>query len=338
MRCASRIDRIESGARSHAERKVLLTALILENKPVGNCAMKLWSRYQVARSVDEVIALLTQYAGHAQIIAGGTDLLLDIQQGNHPPADTLIDITRVPELTSIEITDTHLILGAAVTHTAIVDHPVIRARSTCLAESCGVVGGPQVRNVATIGGNVVHGLPAADGTLSLVALSAEAEVASTKGRRWYPVSELFLGPGKSIVDPSNHLLTRFKLALSEGHEGSAFKRIMRPQGVALPILGCAARVKLDAAHSKFEEVALCLGPVGPTPTRAESVESLLVGSLANDDTIQQAALYARQNLHPRTSKYRATSEYRVEMIELLVRESLQLAITRARTGEAVGIG
>ncbi|MEP7288561.1 MAG: FAD binding domain-containing protein [Chloroflexota bacterium] len=297
--------------------------------------MKLWSRYHVAHSVEEAIDLLAQYAGRAQIVAGGTDLLLDIQQGNHAPVEALIDITRIDALTAIEIDGDDVLLGAGVTHTAIVAHPTIRSRATCLAESCGVVGGPQVRNVATIGGNVAHALPAADGTLSLVALEAQAEVASVGRREWHKIGDLFLGPGKSQVDATRQLLTQFRFKLSQPGEASAFKRIMRPQGVALPILGCAVWVKLDPSNTCFEDVSICVGPVGPTPVRATEIEALLRGQPADNAEITEAALVARDHLKPRASKYRATAEYRTEMIDLLIRQSLLLAVSRARTGEAV---
>lgn len=305
--------------------------------------MKLWEHYHVAHSVHEALDLLGHYGGSAQIIAGGTDLLLDLQQGSHPPAAALVDVTRIPELTAVESLGNTLILGAGITHNAIVLQPILRARATCLVESCGVVGGPQVRNVATLGGNVAHALPAADGTLSLVALNAEAEIADASGRAWLPIADLFLGPGKSRVDPTRQLITRFRFALSSAGQASAFKRIMRPQGVALPILGCAAWVSLAAG--RFEDVRIVLGPVGPTPTRAIEAETLLRGQPAEDEQSRTLAItlvshQAQTELHPRTSKYRATSEYRTEMIGLLVREALALATHRARTGEVVpeGVG
>jgi CO/xanthine dehydrogenase FAD-binding subunit len=300
--------------------------------------MKLWSHYHIPHTVDEALALLAQYDGQAQVIAGGTDLLLDIQQGNHPPVEALIDITKIKELTDIASNSNELTLGAGVTHNAIVAYPEIRSRATCMAESCGVVGGPQVRNVATIGGNVAHALPAADGTLSLVALRAQAEVASPEGRTWYDINDLFLGPGKSRIDTTRQLLTRFRFRLAQSGEASAFNRIMRPQGVALPILGCAVWVKLDKSLERFEDVSIALGPVRPTPTRVTGVETSLRGQSNDAETIRQAALMARESLSPRTSKYRATAEYRTEMIELLVRESLSIAVKRARTGEAVPQG
>ncbi|HVO44157.1 MAG TPA: FAD binding domain-containing protein [Aggregatilineales bacterium] len=304
--------------------------------------MKFWSHYHVAHSVEEALELLQRYEGRAQVIAGGTDLLIDIQHGSHPPVETLIDITKIPELTTLDTVKEgnarYAILGAAVTHSTIVDDPMIRSQATCLTESCGVVGGPQIRNVATIGGNVAHALPAADGTLSLVALEAEAEVATPDRRERHPITALFTGPGQSIVDPTRDLLTRFWVHLSTFGEGSAFKRIMRPQGIALPILGCAVRVRLDSAREAFEDVSICLGPTGPVPSRAQEVERWLTGKAAEEAVIAEAAAVAKRVLHPRTSKYRATAEYRSEMIEVLVRRSLHTALIRARTGEAVPEG
>jgi carbon-monoxide dehydrogenase medium subunit len=308
--------------------------------------MKLWSHYHVPRTVEDAIGLLAQYDGRAQVVAGGTDLLIDIQAGNHPPAEALIDITKIAELTRINIStsddgaDRYAEIGAAVTHNTIVHTEEMRRLATCLVESCGVVGGPQVRNVATIGGNVVHALPAADGTISLVALDARAEVATPEGRHTYPITELFKGPGISIVDPKRHLLTKFRFRLLAAGEGSAFRRMMRPQGVALPILGCAVWLKLDATHDHFAAVCISIGPVTPTPERAAEIEQALVGQPADEDSIRRAAQLAKQTLKPRTSKYRATAEYRVEMVELLLRESLNTALIRARTGEAIpeGVG
>ncbi len=302
--------------------------------------MKLWDHYHIARTVDEALGWLAHYEGRARIVAGGTDLLLDIQQGNHLPVEALVDVTKVDELIAADVSADIMTLGAGVTHSQIVENLAIRKRATCLAESCGVIGGPQVRNVATIGGNVAHALPAADGTLSLVALDAEAEVASVDGRIWYPIGELFLGPGQSLVDPSRQLLIRFRFRLASAREASGFKRIMRPQGVALPILGCAVWVQLDEAGQQFAGARISLGPVGPTPARATEVESALIGQPASRSTVAKIAAMAREQLHPRTSKYRATADYRSEMIDVLIRRALTLAVDRARTGEVIpeGIG
>lgn len=296
--------------------------------------MALWNRYFTPTSVDDALAILTEYAGDAKIVAGGTDLILDLQHGNHPPVAALVDITRIPGMDTITLNDNTFTLGANVTHANIVNHPDLRARATCLAESCGVVGGPQVRNVGTLGGNVAHALPAGDGTTSLVALDARVEIIKNGERQWVPILEMFKGPGQSLLDSTHDLLVQFKFNACTERQGTAFKRMMRPQGVALPILGCAAWVELTDDRQTIADVRLCVGPVAKTPIRAHQTEAALIGNSADDETIRRAVAVALEELHPRTSKYRATAEYRQMMIDVLLRRTLPKAIERAQTGEA----
>src|SRR5690349_6852893 len=301
--------------------------------------MKLWNHYHTPHTVDEAIQLLNDYAGRARIIAGGTDLLVDARAEIHyEPHEALIDITHIPELLNIREDGNTILIGAGVTHTSIVKSPAITTGATCLVESCGVVGGPQVRNVATLGGNVAHALPAGDGTTSLVALDAEVEVFYEGQRKWLPVCDVFLGPGRSLLETGRDLLLGFRFQRCSAGEATAFKRIMRPQGVALPIMGCALWVKLDSTSANFEAVRISIAPVGPKPTRASEVEAELIGKPANSDTIETVAAFGQTVLHPRTSKYRATEDYRSEMISVLLRRTLTLATERARSGTAVPEG
>lgn len=302
--------------------------------------MKLWNHYHTPKSIDEAVRLLADYGGSARIIAGGTDLLVDMRAGGHEAQEALIDITHIPELATIDSDDQSIMIGAGVTHTAIVKSLLIANDATCLVESCGVVGGPQVRNVATLGGNVAHALPAGDGTTSLVALDAEAEVILDGTRRWLPIADLFLGPGKSLLDPTRDILLRFRFKPAAEREATAFKRIMRPQGVALPVLGCAVWVRLDSTGSTFEAARICIAPVATTPQRATEVESAIQGKPINEDTVNEMAELAQNTLQPRTSKYRATADYRNEMIDVLLQRTLPLAAKRAQTGQSVpeGVG
>lgn len=304
--------------------------------------MSLWQQYHRPQTITAALNFLAQHEGRARIVAGGTDLLLEMQQGHKTPVEALVDVTGIPEMGEICQEDGYLEIGAAVTHTQIVKSTLITQQATCLVESCGVIGGPQVRNVATLGGNVAHALPAADGTTALVALDAEVEVASLNGRSWRPILSLFKGAGKSAVDQTGELITRFRFPAAVTSMGTAFKRIMRPQGVALPILGCAVWLlvkPVGGAEARIEAARICLGPVRPVPCRAEEAEAALKGrTLA--DALEDCILAAQAEFTPRTSKHRATAEYRVEMIEVLLRRSLPLALERALTGSAVpeGVG
>lgn len=297
--------------------------------------MKLWEHYFTPSTIDEAAALLQQHAGQARIIAGGTDLLVDMRAEGAEPHPALVDITTIPDLRSIDEQDGAAIIGAGVTHTQIVRSPLLGSRATCLVESCGVVGGPQVRNVATLGGNVAHALPAADGTTSLVALAAEAEIIYEGVRQWRPLLELFLGPGQSLLDSTRDLLLRFRFPLVQPGEATAFKRIMRPQGVALPVLGCAVWVRLNEERTHYQQARVCIAPVGPRPQRITAVEEVLAGKPVSAPTLDEAVRVALDTLKPRTSKYRATADYRREMIAVLLRRTLPLAVQRAQTGEAI---
>lgn len=307
--------------------------------------MPLWHNYHSPTTVDEAVQQLARYNGEARIIAGGTDLLIDLQhveQGQHTLA-ALVDVTSIPEMTAISEQDGWLYVGAAVTHTAIVHSGLIEQKATCLVESCGVVGGPQVRNVGTLGGNVAHALPAGDGTTSLVALDAQGEVAWGDGRReWLPIVQLFKGPGQSALNSTRDVLVGFRFPVTGPREATAFKRIMRPQGVALPVLGCAVWVRLDESGEYFADARICIGPVSSVPSCAAEAEAALRGHPASNETVYAAAQVARETLHPRTSKYRATAEYRDYMIETLLMQALPLAVRRAQTGvvkaEGVGLG
>ncbi len=204
--------------------------------------MSLWKEYHTPKTVQEALSLLTRYKGHAKIIAGGTDLILDLQEGHDDVPEALIDVTMIEGLGTIqekvEADGRWIVLGASVTHRQIEEHPLLQRVATCLTESCRVVGGPQVRNVATIGGNVAHALPAADGTIGLLALDAQVQVCTWANEQvtcnWQPLLSIFAGPGRNTLAP-NQMLTAFRFRPTGPGEGSAFDPIMRPQGVALPI-------------------------------------------------------------------------------------------------------
>ena len=294
-----------------------------------------WQAYHTPQSVDEALSLLSSYAGAAQIVAGGTDLILDVQQGAHAAPQALVDVTTIRGLDQISEADGCVVIGAAVTHAAIEAHPLIRTHGAALAESCSVVGGPQVRNVATIGGNVAHALPAADGTIGLLALHAEVQVCSWNGSStactWQPLLSIFAGPGKNRL-ATNQMIGAFRFPLKGPHTGSAFDRIMRPQGVALPILGVAAQVTLDESGRRATAASIAIGPAGPIPFRATESEALLLASPTLDDGAVAAAVAAAQRqAELRTSKHRASKDYRHEMIAVLLHRGLPTAIQRARS-------
>lgn len=295
--------------------------------------MASWEHYLRPRTVDEALAILAEADGAARIVAGGTDLLLDLQQGREPPVLALVDITDIPELQAIATVEDEIYLGAAVTHTTIVDDPILTENAACLVEACRLIGGPQVRNVATIGGNVAHALPAADGTIALLALDAQAEIASSGGRRWVKLEQLFRGPGEPTFDRVREILVGFRLKKRLPGETSAFRRIMRPQGVAIAILNMAAWLRKPPG-SIVEDVRLAVGPAGPRPVRARQTEEFLRGRDIGADVLAEATEVLLEEVQLRTSPHRATSEYRKHLVGILLRRTIEAAVgaEQARAG------
>ena len=324
--------RHESGA-GFTERQ--LKAIDKRNAVIRIC----WNKYHTPHSVDDAIRLLDHYDGRACVVGGGTDLLLEIQHGQSPAVEAMVDTSRIAGLDRISNEHGHIVIGCAVTHTQIVNDETIIHSGTCLVEGCGVIGGPQVRNVATLAGNVAHAMPAGDGSIGLLALGGEIEVTDAGGCRWMPLQEAFLGPGKSAIDHHRSLLTRLRFLPTQAGEGSAFTRIMRPQGVALPMISMAARLQLDDKNT-ITSIRISLGPAGPVPYLAEPAMELLMGATADLHQFNAAADAVLASVPLRTSKHRATREYRAEMIRTHLPIILARSAERARSGQAIpeGVG
>jgi carbon-monoxide dehydrogenase medium subunit len=298
-----------------------------------------WQHYHTPATVDEAVSLLNRYDGRAQVIGGGTDLLLEIQQGRKPAVEAMVDPSRIAGLGEISQDGETIVIGCAVTHSRIIADERIVRQGTCLVEACGVIGGPQVRNVATLAGNVAHALPAGDGTIGLLVLDGEIELADPGGACWMPLAATFLGPGRSAVDHHRALLTRLRFKGTGKLEGSAFFRVMRPQGVALPMISMAARLRL-AESGLVESARIAVAPAGPVPCLATPAMDTLTGQAASDDAFRAAAEAALGGISLRSSTYRASREYRAEMVRTHLPRVLALAAERAKTGTATpqGVG
>jgi carbon-monoxide dehydrogenase medium subunit len=300
---------------------------------------KFWDEYHLPATLDDALELLARYDGRARVIGGGTDLLLDLKEehysGEHPHYAALIDVTRIAGANEIREDDGWIVIGCAVTHAQVVASPLIQARATALHEASGVVAGAQIRNTGTVVGNVAHALPAADSAVALAVLGAEAQIvgrrSSVVGQHWQPIASLYLGPGKSAVDSTREIITAIRFRPTGAREGSAFTRIMRPQGIALPILGMAARIRLQTLDFRIqiEDAAISVGPVAPTLFRATRTEEFLRGKALDDATQEEAARVLLTEAQPRTSAHRATRAYRVELLPTMLREVLTKAIERA---------
>jgi len=286
-----------------------------------------WKNYFAPDTVVGALEVLQRFDGQARVVGGGTDLLVEARRGLRRPFEAIVDATRIQGLGAIDEDGDHLVIGCGVTHTSIVNDERILRFGQCLAESCGVIGGPQVRNTGTLAGNVAHALPAGDGTIGLLALGGEVEIASSAGTRWIQAKDTFKGPGRSVIDRHHEILTRLKFKRTANNEGSAFHRVMRPQGLCLPIISMAVRLQLDGGT--ITKAGIGMGPVGPVPWYAEPAADVLIGKPASQAQYEKAAEVALEHITLRTSKYRATAEYREAMIRTYLPIILAKAAQRA---------
>jgi carbon-monoxide dehydrogenase medium subunit len=286
--------------------------------------MRLWEHYKRPDNLADALNALHDAAGPAAIIAGGTDLLLELEQGRHAAVDTLVDVGDVREMLEIRETDNWIQVGAAVPLREVIEHPLIQSHATCLVEACGLIGGPQVRNVATLGGNVAHALPAGDGIIALLALGAEAEIATQERDRWLAMEDLFAGPGEPTFDRSREILVRFRFPRNTAPAASAFRRIMRPQGVAIAILNMAAAVSFSE-NATITDIRLAIGPAGPRPLRARATEEALRGRSLDEPAFEDALAALGREVNLRTSPHRATETYRQHLLGNLLRRTLAAA-------------
>ena len=289
-----------------------------------------WQEYLCPHSVEEALDILLAYGGDARIIAGGTDLLLELRRG-HLTVDCLVDITFIEDLHKIELVDGRIVIGAGVTHNQAANSSLVKERASALAQATAQMGSPQIRNQGTVMGNVVQGLPAADAAVALTALEAEVEIVSPEGTRWEAMEGLYVGVGCCRVDSSREIAARLRfLALGEG-EGSAFLRLARRRSLSLPMLNVAVVVGLK--DGCFEWARIALAPVADRPHRARSAEELLKGKEVNAYSIGVAAEAAEAEAQPRSSRLRGSREYRRQMARVLTRRALENAVTAAQKEE-----
>ncbi len=288
----------------------------------------MWQEYLYPANVDEALRTLTSHDGRACVIAGGTDLVLQLRRSERQRiknirVSCLVDVSRIDALRGISETDGVVTIGAATTHAEVAASPLIREQALVLAQAAAEVGSAQIRSVGTLGGNVVNAQPAADTALALLALDAEAEIVSVDGARWVALAEMYEGPGVSLVDSTAELVRAFRFRLPGGRVGSAYRRLGKCKSIALPVLCAATIVRLDG--DKFASVAIALGPVGPRPLRTITAEAWLVGQPATAETIAHAATLAQKETDPRDSLLRCSRTYRKAMVAVLVKDTLERA-------------
>lgn len=287
----------------------------------------MWEEYLSPTSVPEALDILKFYKGQARIVAGGTDLILDLKEQIRQ-VKCLVDISGIAELNTIDLDGDNVKIGATVTHRQVASSKFIQEHASVLAEAAFAIGSPQIRNRGTVVGNVVNAQPAADTAVALFALEAEAQIISGNGSRLVRIEELYQGIGVSKVDSTVEIVTALYFKSLRNSQGSAFIRLAQRKALALPMLNVAVVVTAQDGH--FEEARIVVAPVAPVPFRSRKAEAALRDAVISLESINTAAELAASEAQPRDSDLRGSAEYRKEMVRVLVRRALEQAVQKTK--------
>jgi aerobic carbon-monoxide dehydrogenase medium subunit len=288
-------------------------------------------RFELAlpRTVDECVTILSQRGGDAKVTAGGTDLIPQLKNGLLKPA-WVVDLSGVAALKTLQPANGQgLRIGAAVTARAIELDPHVLSEYPSLAESGALVGSVQIRNLATVGGNLCNAAPSADMAPPLLALDAEAVIVGPNGQRRVPLASFFVGVRQTVLGP-DELLLEIVVPAPGSRSGGQYLRHTPRRELDIAVVGVASQVTLTAG-GVCEKARIALAAVAPTPVRALAAEQALVGQSVTPALIDRAAGLAVEAARP-ISDQRGSADFRRHLVRVLTRRTLTTALDRARAG------
>ncbi|MEM2958559.1 MAG: xanthine dehydrogenase family protein subunit M [Candidatus Jordarchaeaceae archaeon] len=279
--------------------------------------------YFAPTSVAEVLNLLSRFGEKGRLLAGGTDLIPQMRLRTKCP-EVIIDLRKVRELCYVVNEDYYIRIGSRTTLTEIVNSECVKVRIPVLAEAINQLGCIEIRNRATIGGNLCNASPSADTAPALLVLDASVKLMTVEGEKIVPLSGFFLGPGKTIMKPWE-LMTEITIPVSD--RKATFLKFGRRSGFTLSLISVAASLRIQG--NVLRDVRVAMGAAAPTPVRCQRVEASLEGQIVSKEVIEKAALVAKEEVNPArekesSSRYRrASDEYRREMAYLFVKRVLK---------------
>jgi carbon-monoxide dehydrogenase medium subunit len=272
--------------------------------------------YLGPKTVRKALQIISEYGRKAEVLAGGTDLVISMKKRQINP-QYIVNIKDIPDLDYIRYSrEAGLKIGALATHSAIANSPIIKDTFNPLATACNKVGTPQVRNMATIGGNVCKAGPSQDTPPVLLVLDARLKLVTLSGDRVVPIDKFFLGPFKTVLQEAE-LLTEIQIPTPPRRSAGCYKWCTKAVTVDETLVGVAVLMSLDSPGGVCSDIKIALGSVAPTPIRARKAEEVFRGKKVNDRLIEQAAQVAAGETRPRSR-----ADYRRRMSRVLVSEAI----------------
>jgi CO/xanthine dehydrogenase FAD-binding subunit len=286
--------------------------------------------YHEPETLEKAAVLMDEIGGEASILAGGTDLLVNMKNGKASPRH-VVSLSRIGELKEANTEQRSLTIGAYVTVADLKDLEQVRADFKGLSEAAGSLGSPLVRNLATVGGNLVTARPAADLPPPLIAYGATIALKKETGERTLPLEEFFKGPGETVIEPGE-IMCRIVLREPLLYSGGGYVKLGVRRALEISLVNLAAFFALDGPSGPIQEARIVLGAVAPTPIRSPSAEQVLIGERPDEPLFEKAAEAASKDAKP-IDDFRASADYRREMVKVLTRKALRQAYEEAKLRE-----
>ncbi|MCP4680610.1 MAG: xanthine dehydrogenase family protein subunit M [Deltaproteobacteria bacterium] len=306
-------------------------------------------KYRKPTCVDEALAVLAEHKERARPLAGGTDVVVNMKQRSVlqlvdgagtkgakfatatrvPPIDrpeVVVSLGALDELVGIAVQEDQVLVGPGTTMAQVVQQSDLPSGAEALRDAAAVVGSPHIRNRATVGGNIVNARPAADTAVAVIALGAQLELASTRGRRTVAADGFITAPGKTVKRP-DELVVSIDIPTGAG-QGSAYLRQGTRNQLEIALVGVASWIALDPDSGVIDDARICLGAVGPTPLLATRAAQSLLRKQPTGEVFSQAADIARSEAKP-IDDFRGSAEYRRDIVEVMTRRTLEIAADRA---------
>ncbi len=277
--------------------------------------------YRIPKTLEEACNLLGEFREQAKIIAGGTDLVIGLRNGDLRPK-CLIDVTRIETLRKIEEKDGMILVGAGVTHSEIASSLLIRKYGGVLSEAASWIGSPQIRNLGTLGGNIVNASPAADTVPPLMVLNAMGKVISSEGGKEVPLGQLFNLPYKTSLNPYE-ILVQIKFPKLPSAAKGSFIRLARREAMAIARMSVAVTLQMD--KGLIRDICISVGSITPTPQRMSEAEAALKGNEPDEERLRAAAHQVSETMI-RASGIRPTTSYKKPVVEALFIRAVKKAM------------
>jgi xanthine dehydrogenase iron-sulfur cluster and FAD-binding subunit A len=279
----------------------------------------MWQTYFSPVSIQEAVALLSEYGAAGRIIAGGTDLIIELERRQRKGLEVLIDISRIPGLDDIRVSAGRVHLGPLVTHNHCAASRQLQESAFALSKACWQVGSPQIRNRGTVAGNLITASPANDSITPLMALGAQVRLTSRQGERTLPLEEFFTGVRKTVMR-DDELLTDISFPIPQASTRTSFFKLGLRRAQAISLVNVAVLLRQQGSH--VEEARITMGAVAPTIIHAREAEEFLVGRRLSDETVDEAGELAAQTSQP-IDDIRASARYRKRMISVATMRTLR---------------